>query len=90
MGKFLSKLFDKIKLFLDPCRTPSTNTTRGLKEARRRPAASEYFTFFASSAEERTAVTTHFEYDWASVSDTYTKQRHGLGLPYSSDTQIGN
>ena len=48
-------------------RTPSTDTTRGVKEARWRAAASEYFFFFSSSAEVRMAITTPLEFDGASV-----------------------
>ena len=47
VGKFLSKVFHKI--FASQPRTPSTDTTRGVKEARRRAAASEYFYFFSEN-----------------------------------------
>ena len=53
--------------FASQPRTPSTDTTRGVKEARWRAAASEYFFFFSSSAEVRMAVKPPLECDGASV-----------------------
>ena len=58
--------------FASQSRTLSTDTTRGVKEAWPRAAASEYFFFFSSSAEERMAVTAHCEWDRASVYATST------------------
>ena len=69
MGKFLSILFDK-KIASQP-RTLSTDTTRGVNEARQRAAAS-IISSFSSSAEERMAVTTCCECDGASVYVTCT------------------
>ena len=53
-------------------KTPSTDTTKGVKEARLDSAAAVYLFFFSSSAEERTALTRRLVYDWASVSMTRT------------------
>ena len=75
-----------MKKFASQPRTLSTGTTRGVKEAWRRAAASEYFFSFSSSAAERMAVTTCCECDRASVSVTRTLKNVTVGLPYTSDT----
>ena len=67
-------------------KTPSTETTRGVKEAWRTSAASQYFLFFSSSAVDRIAATSLCEYDGVSVSTT--RQCYRLRLPYPSDTKI--
>ena len=48
-------------------KTPSTDTTSGVNEARRASAASLYFLFFSSSADDRTEATSRCKYDGASV-----------------------
>ena len=67
-------------------KAPSTETTRGVKKARRTSAASQYFLFFSSSADDRIAATSLCEYDGASV--LYIEQRYRLRMPYPSDTKI--
>ena len=49
-------------------KTPSTDTTSGVNEARRASAASMYFLFFSSSADDRTEATSRCKYDRVSVS----------------------
>ena len=65
-SNFFGKGFDEAFCF--PTRTPSTETTRGVKEAWRTSAASQYLLFFSSSADDRIAATSLCEYDGASVS----------------------
>ena len=80
VGKFLSKVFHNLQ---SRPRTPSTDTTRGVKEVRGRAAASEYFFFFSSSAEVRMAVTTPLECDGAHQ----TTPRSGAAI--HSDQRLG-
>ena len=48
-------------------KTPSTDTTSGVNEARHASAASLYFLFFSSSADDRIEATFWSKYDGASV-----------------------
>ena len=51
-------------------KTPSTDTTSGVNEARRASAASLYFLFFSSSTDDRIEATSWCKYDRASVYQT--------------------
>ena len=51
-------------------KTPSTDTTSGVNEARRASAASLYFLFFSSSTDNRIEATSRCKYDGASVYQT--------------------
>ena len=51
-------------------KTPSTDTTSGVNEARRASAASLYFLFFSSSTDDRIEATSWCKYDGASVYQT--------------------
>ena len=57
-------------------KTPSTDTTSGVNEAHS-AAASLYFLFFSSSANNRIEATSRCKY-----SDIYIKQCNRLKLPY--------
>ena len=73
-------------------KTPLTDTTSGVNEARRTSAASLYFVFFSSSADDRTEATSRCKYDGTSVSMTRISNNaiNRLRLPYPSNTKIHN